>query len=167
MPYHRGVYGKYEDVISDPAAAVFHVCPASWFHGQLPVGFGREGYVSEDFHHLGGVEAFASLEALLAHANANLAEQPGYFYVVQIDGKRLREGAREDAEKSFPGDDDAEKQKRRVDDDESESLVEDLGSDRVVVRAPLDVDVIQRVFVAAREEENMRRGKFTDVSPPT
>ena len=29
-------------MISDPAAAVFHVCPASWFHGQLPVGFGRE-----------------------------------------------------------------------------------------------------------------------------
>jgi zinc finger HIT domain-containing protein 1 len=162
VPYHRGVYGKYEDATSDPDAAVFHVCPASWFHGQLPVGFGREGYVSEDFHHLGGVEAFASLEALLAHANANLAEQPGYFYVVQIDGKRLREGAREDAE-TFPGDD-AEK-KRRVPDDGSS--VEDLGSDRVVVRAPLDVDVIQRVFVAAREEENMRRGKFTDVSPPT
>ena len=52
--------------------------PARFFHSRLPVGHeGIEAYVSEDFHHVGAVEAFLTPEKLLDWANKHLAEQEG------------------------------------------------------------------------------------------
>ena len=65
-----------------------HLCPARWFHGQLPIGSGRHGFLT-------GVPPSSARSrrsptpSLLAHANAQLWEQPGYFYVIQIDPTRL------------------------------------------------------------------------------
>ena len=84
---HRGVYGRYRDVVPNERA-LYHLVPARWFNAQLPIGAGRDGYVTEDFHVLGGIETFRDLDKLLAHANEQLAEQRGYFYVMQLDFDR-------------------------------------------------------------------------------
>ena len=81
---HRGVYGRYRDVVPNERA-LYHLVPARWFNAQLPIGAGRDGYVTEDFHVLGGIETFRDLDKLLAHANEQLAERRGYFYVMQLD----------------------------------------------------------------------------------
>ena len=84
---HRGVYGRYRDVVPNERA-LYHLVPARWFNAQLPIGAGRDGYVTEDFHVLGGIEMFRDLDKLLAHANEQLAERRGYFYVMQLDFDR-------------------------------------------------------------------------------
>ena len=84
---HRGVYGRYRDVVPNERA-LYHLVPARWFNAQLPIGAGRDGYVTEDFHVLGGIETFRDLDKLLAHANEQLAERRGYFYVMQLDFDR-------------------------------------------------------------------------------
>ena len=78
------MYGRYRDVVPNERA-LYHLVPARWFNAQLPIGAGRDGYVTEDFHVLGGIETFRDLDKLLAHANEQLAEQRGYFYVLQLD----------------------------------------------------------------------------------
>jgi hypothetical protein len=40
--HHRGVYGKWEDT-SPGDYTLFHICPAQFFHKQLPIGTGMHG----------------------------------------------------------------------------------------------------------------------------
>jgi zinc finger HIT domain-containing protein 1 len=189
---HRGVYGRYRDVIPNERT-LYHLVPARWFNAQLPIGTGRDGYVTEDFHVLGGIEAFHSLEKLLAHANEQLAEQTGYFYVLQLDFDDASTVPRTDArsretDTSFtfegqkkPGETRASSapadEISSVSDSDSDvsaksstsSFVfvrEDETSGVTLVRAAVDVDAIQRVYVASREADASTRGKFVNVSPP-
>ena len=137
---HRGVYGVHGDVNPDEHT-LFHLCPARWFHGQLPIGSGRHGFLTEDFHILGAIETFPNPEDLLAHANAQLWEQPGYFYVIQIDPTRLP-------------------------DVEGFEAADEGRGGKVLVRGAVDAEAVRRVFVAEREADDSMRGKFTNVSPP-
>ena len=137
---HRGVYGVHGDVTPDEHT-LFHLCPARWFHGQLPIGSGRHGFLTEDFHILGAIETFPNPEDLLAHANAQLWEQPGYFYVIQIDPTRLP-------------------------DVEGFEAADGGRGGKVLVRGAVDAQAIRRVFVAEREADDSMRGKFTNVPPP-
>lgn len=186
---HRGVYGRYRDVVPNERA-LYHLVPARWFNAQLPIGAGRDGYVTEDFHVLGGIETFRDLDKLLAHANEQLAEQRGYFYVLQLDfddpeararardGKRPTEGKKTDASASASADDsdsDASTDESAgsfvmVRDGARSCAIETPEPDRetgvVLVRAAVDVDRIQRVYVASRAAEASTAGAFTNVSPP-
>jgi zinc finger HIT domain-containing protein 1 len=90
VKHHRGVYGKWEDTTPGDYT-LFHICPAQFFHGQLPIGQGMHGYIPEDFHHTGAVEAFFEPEQLAAFANTQLADQVGYFYVLQLDPSHMPE----------------------------------------------------------------------------
>lgn len=137
---HRGVYGVHGDVTPDEHT-LFHLCPARWFHGQLPIGSRRHGFLTEDFHILGAIETFPNPEDLLAHANAQLWEQPGYFYVIQIDPTRLP-------------------------DVEGFEAADEGRGGKVLVRGAVDAEAVRRVFVAEREADDSMRGKFTNVSPP-
>ena len=185
---HRGVYGRYRDVVPNERA-LYHLVPARWFNAQLPIGAGRDGYVTEDFHVLGGIETFRDLDKLLAHANEQLAEQRGYFYVLQLDFDDPEASARaRDAKRPTEG------KKNAASVSASASAAEDSDSDAsadafvmvqndarsnacaipepnrdtgvVFVRAAVDVDCIQRVYVASRAEEASRAGAFTNVTPP-
>ena len=137
---HRGVYGVHGDVTPDEHT-LFHLCPARWFHGQLPIGSGRHGFLSVDLLILGALETFPFPEFLLAHANAQLWEQPGYFYVIQIDPTRLP-------------------------DVEGFEAADEGRGGKVLVRGAVDAEAVRRVFVAEREADDSMRGKFTNVSPP-
>ena len=41
------------------------------------------------------------------------------------------------------------------------------GARCVSIKGVVNAEAIQRIYVAARERETHRAGKFTDVSPPT
>lgn len=141
VKYHRGVYGKWEDT-SPGDYTLFHMCPAQFFHRQLPIGTGMHGYIPEDFHHTGSVETFFDTAHLAAFANEQLADQAGYFYVLQLDPSHMPEV--------------------------EEYTVEEEGkTGKVLVHGVIRVEAIQRIYVAARELDNSMSGKFTDVSPPT
>ena len=101
---HRGVYGKWEDT-APKGHTLFHLTPAQFFQGQLPIGRGQDAYVSEDFHHVGAVEAFMNPDDLLAHANAHYAERAGYFYVLQIDTSALTDISENGGEEAYSMDD--------------------------------------------------------------
>ena len=143
IKYHRGVYSKFDS--SGPVEnALYHITPARFFHGRLPIGHeGIEAYVSEDFHHVGAVEAFLTPEKLLDWANKHLAEQEGYFYVMLLDPAALGETQEYAAEED----------------------VKETG--RVLIVGPVRVEAISRVYVASRELNNSRTGKFTNVAPPS
>ncbi len=196
---HRGVYGRYRDVVPNERA-LYHLVPARWFNAQLPIGAGRDGYVTEDFHVLGGIETFHDLDKLLAHANEQLAEQRGYFYVMQLDFDHpeaiRRDARREKTEEKKNADANANANAATTRTDGSDSdgsdskdskasagsfvMVPDPCSntsrvsipepDRetgmVFVRAAVDVDCVQRVYVASRAAEASTAGAFTNVSPP-
>ena len=143
IKYHRGVYSKSDS--SGPVEnALYHITPARFFHSRLPVGHeGIEAYVSEDFHHVGAVEAFLTPEKLLDWANKHMAEQEGYFYVMLLDPAALGETQEYAAEED----------------------VKETG--RVLIVGPVGVEAISRVYVASRELNNSRTGKFTNVAPPS
>ena len=198
---HRGVYGRYRDVVPNERA-LYHLVPARWFNAQLPIGAGRDGYVTEDFHVLGGIETFRDLDKLLAHANEQLAEQRGYFYVMQLDfdrpeAKTFRRdetrvsSRREKTEEKKNADANANAATTRTDGSDSDgsdskasagsfvmvpdpcsntsrvSIPEpDRETGMVFVRAAVDVDCVQRVYVASRAAEASTAGAFTNVSPP-
>ena len=110
---HRGVYGKWEDT-APKGHTLFHLTPAQFFQGQLPIGRGQDAYVSEDFHHVGAVEAFMNPDDLLAHANAHYAERAGYFYVLQIDTSALTDISENGGEEAYSMDDGDEHGRRQV-----------------------------------------------------
>jgi zinc finger HIT domain-containing protein 1 len=147
---HRGVYGKWEDT-APKGHTLFHLTPAQFFQGQLPIGRGQDAYVSEDFHHVGAVEAFMNPDDLLAHANAHYAERAGYFYVLQIDTSALTDISENGGEEAYSMDDGDEHGGARC----------------VSIKGVVNAEASQRIYVAARERETHRAGKFTDVSPPT
>lgn len=138
---HRGVYGKWED-LTPGEYTLFHICPAQFFHRQLPIGAGMHGYIPEDFHHTGSVEAFFDTTQLAAFANDQLADQEGYFYVLQLDPSHMPEVEEYTAE-------------------------EDGKTGKVLVHGVIRMEAIQRIYLAARELDNSMSGKFTNVSPPT
>ena len=89
IKFHRGVYSKYCGTAL-PHNTLFHITPARFFHSRLPIGdVGIQAYVSEDFHHVGAVEAFFTPEKLLDWANKHMAEQEGYFYVMQLNPEEI------------------------------------------------------------------------------
>ena len=142
IKFHRGVYSKYWGTAL-PHNTLFHITPARFFHSRLPIGdVGIQAYVSEDFHHVGAVEAFFTPEKLLDWANKHMAEQEGYFYVMQLNPEEL-----------------GEKQHYAAEEDAKET-------GRVLIVGPVGVEAISRVYVASRELNNSRTGKFTDVAPP-
>ena len=143
IKFHRGVYSKYCGTAL-PHNTLFHITPARFFHSRLHVGHeGIEAYVSEDFHHVGAVEAFFTPEKLLDWANKHMAEQEGYFYVMLLDPAALGETQEYAAEED----------------------VKETG--RVLIVEPVGVEAISRVYVASRELNNSRTGKFTNVAPPS
>ena len=202
---HRGVYGRYRDVVPNERA-LYHLVPARWFNAQLPIGAGRDGYVTEDFHVLGGIEMFRDLDKLLAHANEQLAERRGYFYVMQLDFDRpeAKTFRRDETRVSSRREKTEEKKNAdaymyanaattRTDGSDSDgsdskasagsfvmvpdprleshtsrvSIPEpDRETGMVFVRAAVDVDCVQRVYVASRSAEASTAGAFTNVSPP-
>ncbi len=191
---HRGVYGRYRDVVPNERA-LYHLVPARWFNAQLPIGAGRDGYVTEDFHVLGGIETFRDLDKLLAHANEQLAEQRGYFYVLQLDfdpPDATRDARRKRSPEATEGDEtETETSSRDAVDDDSDSaisgsvpssersfamvreayadFIDEVPNDNtglVLVRAAVDVDCVQRVYVASRAAEASTFGAFTNVKPP-
>ena len=198
------MYGRYRDVVPNERA-LYHLVPARWFNAQLPIGAGRDGYVTEDFHVLGGIETFRDLDKLLAHANEQLAERRGYFYVMQLDfdrpeAKTFRRdetrvsSRREKTEEKKNADAYANAATTRTDGSDSDGsdskasagsfvMVPDPRDPRsntsrvsipepdretgmVFVRAAVDVDCVQRVYVASRSAEASTAGAFTNVSPP-
>ena len=192
---HRGVYGRYRDVVPNERA-LYHLVPARWFNAQLPIGAGRDGYVTEDFHVLGGIETFRDLDKLLAHANEQLAEQRGYFYVLQLDfdppdATRDARRKRREATEGDETETETETSSRDVVVDDSDSaisgsvpssersfamvreayadFIDEVPNDKtglVLVRAAVDVDCVQRVYVASRAAEASTFGAFTNVKPP-
>ena len=179
------MYGRYRDVVPNERA-LYHLVPARWFNAQLPIGAGRDGYVTEDFHVLGGIETFRDLDKLLAHANEQLAEQRGYFYVMQLDFDHpeaiRRDARREKTEEKKNADANANAATTRTDGSDSDgsdskasagsfvmvpdpcsntsrvSIPEpDRETGMVFVRAAVDVDCVQRVYVASRAAEASRR----------
>ena len=44
-------------------------------------------YISEDFHHVDGVEAFTDFDHMLKFANEQLVDQEGYFFVIMVTDK--------------------------------------------------------------------------------
>jgi hypothetical protein len=192
---HRGVYGRYRDVVPNERA-LYHLVPARWFNAQLPIGAGRDGYVTEDFHVLGGIETFRDLDKLLAHANEQLAEQRGYFYVLQLDfdppdATRDARRKRREATEGDETETETETSSRDVVVDDSDSaisgsvpssersfamvceayadFIDEVPNEKtgvVLVRAAVDVDRVQRVYVASREKEASTFGAFTNVKPP-
>jgi hypothetical protein len=192
---HRGVYGRYRDVVPNERA-LYHLVPARWFNAQLPIGAGRDGYVTEDFHVLGGIETFRDLDKLLAHANEQLAEQRGYFYVLQLDfdppdATRDARRKRREATEGDETETETETSSRDAVDDDSDSaisgsvpssersfamvceayadFIDEVPNEKtgvVLVRAAVDVDCVQRVYVASRAAEASTFGAFTNVKPP-
>jgi hypothetical protein len=71
-----------------------------------------------------------------------MAEQEGYFYVMQLNPEEM-----------------GEKQHYAAEEDAKET-------GRVLIVGPVGVEAISRVYVASRELNNSRTGKFTDVAPP-
>lgn len=138
--HHRGVYAKWEDTTPGDNT-LFHITPAQFFHGQLPIGQGVHGYIPEDFHHKGAVEAFFDPAHLVAFANEQLVDQVGYFYVLQLDPAHMPEI-------------------------EEYSVEEGGKTGKVLVHGVIRVEAIQRIYIAARESDNSMSGVFTDVTPP-
>ena len=71
-----------------------------------------------------------------------MPEQEGYFYVMLLDPAALGETQEYAAEED----------------------VKETG--RVLIVGPVGVEAISRVYVASRELNNSRTGKFTNVAPP-
>jgi hypothetical protein len=199
---HRAVYGRYRDVVPNERT-LYHLVPTRWFNAQLPIGVGADGFVTEDFHLLGGIETFSDPTELLTHANEHLHEQRGYFYVLQLDfddvGLSLSEGGtqtektfrethalsgREESKDArvrdvskeislFAGANESGHASDTSTDDEfvvvrSDESQSDSLSQRgmKLVRHALNVDSIQRIFLATRERGNGTDGRFVCVTPP-
>jgi len=180
------VYGRYRDVVPNERA-LYHLVPARWFNAQLPIGAGRDGYVTEDFHVLGGIETFRDLDKLLAHANEQLAEQRGYFYVLQLDFDPP-DATRDARRKRFSATEGDEPETETQNDSNSDAsfgqssersfatvreayadAIDEVPNENtgvVLVRAAVDVDCVQRVYVASRAEKASTAGAFTNVKPP-
>ena len=180
---HRAVYGRYRDVTPNERTS-YHIVPVSWFNAQLPIGTGADGFVTEDFHVLGGIEVFSDLGELLEHANEQLCEQRGYFYVLQLDFDEVGGDVRGD------GDENGKQLAKNL--SERKNLTPQNGSDSdtsitsndsfvmlgnesddvdnstryTLLRSAIDVDHIQRIYLATRKGENSFDGKFTNVQPP-
>jgi len=180
------VYGRYRDVVPNERA-LYHLVPARWFNAQLPIGAGRDGYLTEDFHVLGGIETFRDLDKLLAHANEQLAEQRGYFYVLQLDFDPP-DATRDARRKRFSATEGDEPETETQNDSNSDAsfgqssersfatvreayadAIDEVPNENtgvVLVRAAVDVDCVQRVYVASRAAEASTAGAFTNVKPP-
>ena len=152
------MYGRYRDVVPNERA-LYHLVPARWFNAQLPIGAGRDGYVTEDFHVLGGIETFRDLDKLLAHANEQLAEQRGYFYVLQLDFDDPEARARAPPREPPP----AGKKTRP-------EAAGWAGAGGAAPPTPAGAggggDRSPRGYVAARAAEASTAGAFTNGSPP-
>lgn len=176
----RGVYST-PDQIADNQYALYVLCEAQMFHKQLPLtpkvwadAARRDGetetverkmFTSADFHLLGYMTAFTNLRALQMFANARFRSVPAYYYVIQIDGAKLthveditivEDGAEASCE-ARDGD---------VVLDKDEWGSHPGHGDQVCIHGVINVEAIDRIWVAERAGEHGFEGAFTDCTPP-
>jgi hypothetical protein len=120
-------------------------------------------FASEEFHLLGHIDAFTNLRSMQLYANARLRRKKGMYYVIQIDAAKLTDvrdiTVVEDEDEPNP------------EPDEKVLARERWGStsangDRVRVHGLINVEAIDRIWVADRAGEFGDGGAFLDCTPP-
>jgi hypothetical protein len=173
----RGVYAS-ADRITDGQCHLYIACEAQTFNAQLPFtrGLKAEGrddtanasasraraFASEDFHLLGYISAFTNLRALQMHANASLRGKRGYYYILQVDAAKFT------VVDDVTVDDDAEEPMAAADEvvlDDTWGAAKGHGN-RVRVHGVINVEAIERIWVADREGHMGDEGQFKDVTAP-
>jgi len=134
--------------------------------GELPAASKMRMFAGDAFNLLGYTDAFTNLRALQKFANAVLREKKGYYYVMRVDGMKLSDvddiTVREDAE-------DAENAEF-VDDvvvlDEDHWGERPGYGNRVRVHGLINVEAIDKIWVAQRDGPDGNTGAFTDCTFP-
>jgi hypothetical protein len=174
----RGVYST-PDEIADNHYALYVLCEAQTFHKQLPLTPKVQGdpadadattverrmFTSADFYLFGYITAFTNLRALQMFANARFRSMRAYYYVMQIDSAKLTHV--EDITIVEAGDEaSCEARDGDVVLDKDEWGSTPGHGDQVRIHGVINVEAIDRIWVAERAGEHGFEGAFIDCTPP-
>ena len=188
MKVFRGVYST-SDPIADGECSFYVIVEAQSFNAQLPLtpvetkdgrpveGVGARMFAGSEYHLLGYTDAFSNLGALQTHANRCLRDKKGFYYVLQVDGLKLtnveditvNEETDEEAPASAKVEMDAERlgtTTTTTTTTTTNNQYQGSGS-RLRVHGLINVEAIDRIWIALREGEGSYTGKFLDCTSPT
>jgi hypothetical protein len=177
----RGVYAT-SDPIADGECSFYVIVEAQSFNAQLPLtpvetkdGRRVEGvrvrmFAGSEYHLLGYTDAFSNLRALQTHANRCLRDKKGFYYVLQVDGLKLTNvediTVDEETEDEEPASAQAVVDEDRLGTTTTSNNQHQGSGSRLRVHGLINVEAIDKIWIALREGEGSYTGKFLDCTSP-
>lgn len=178
----RGVYAT-SDPIADGECSFYVIVEAQSFNAQLPLtpvetkdgrrveGVRARMFAGSEYHLLGYTDAFSNLGALQTHANMCLRNKKGFYYVLQVDGLKLTNvediTVDEETDEEAPASAEVEMDADRLGTTTATNNQHQGSGSRLRVHGLINVEAIDRIWIALREGEGSYTGKFLDCTSPT